>query len=1164
MHVKLLVFLIPLIVIGFLVPNAYAQVKLDPVPDSILDNGVYKPYKLLDNANTVTVLSNKGSLSFDKNSCAASFYNNTNGAGQPIIGSQTYSVLASQGNTGIWNPVSIINNAACVTSITENNGVVTISGTKSVTGAGVFTVQYTKQLYQGFKETLIATNNNPAWTNFHIGASDSLQVPRFINLGNTTYDLSQQNNTVLSRAWITSHQSQLIKFASNAYYDMGIGWNNANDITIHWINNKATLTIDYTFNTPILSPGQTITVDPSITLDTSVATGGLSGGGTNATQNISITIGANSNRMIVVTDQGLVQNCCDRNNAQLSSVKIGSLSFTRAVNKTGTYAGVDNAWSEIWYLVNPPTGAVHITLTPASTTGGYYLTAGAYSLYNVKQTAPIGNTNSTSGATATSTIEEVPTATTSWLIDSMMLDSTPAFNSNTDVAIYETVFAGAYDGASQYRSAPTAGHNALTYVMAGAANWRSVIAEIILGNNIPSTPTLTHANTLNSTSIKLDWPSVTGATWYVIKQASPYTGVYSQIANQSSNTLTVNSLTAGTQYGFKVQAGNSSGGSADSGLRSNYTKNIAPTSPVISLTTASQGRVTVTNPSGNFSGYLVYQVQGNGANYTLAGTSSNTTNKFDITGLNGNTKHTVKLSTRYAVGTNSSGTSSNSTTATFYTLPNPPTSPTLTQYAALSVRLSWTAPTDNGTATGYEIERSTGGAYSILVANTGNSTTHYDDIVSTSGTYFYKVHTIKYGGTSVASSIVSKPIWGLFTVNAYHADGVTAVYGNAIQSNSTSKNNVFPLISGSVQIQGISNLNNFTIKNSLISFVVAKQYNYNSTTFKSLNITTNDYNVDCSFTGTGPDIELWTNGTDGHRISFFQTPTCFSNNTVNWKTVFTPNGISPISYNTLVYVKVLNATYLNNATLKWNTTKVTTALSSPYIVSTTVPVGAGTVGTKVFYWSMNLTLASGYIPANFTVGHISISSVNHVTAPITFTANPINSSMTKVIVTFPSTYSMAYHLKLNNAGSTLNYSGITTVPDTPSLGLSQSTFTIKNPQNDTVNFFAYDTLTPNNATFQLAMPVSKIPLVSQIQQFKTGAFGTTAQLGSLDLVTFIVIIVSFIGMNRVNETIGVMMCVIIIGVMSFFGLIAWPTTMVSAIALVVLVTVTSTKKLPWS
>ena len=679
------------------------------------------------------------------------------------------------------------------------------------------------------------------------------------------------------------------------------------------------------------------------------------------------------------------------------------------------------------------------------------------------------------------------------------------------------------------------------------------------------TPTLNKAVTLNTTAINMTWTSVSGATWYSVNMSSPVGGTFSQIINTTALKYLKTGLTPGTQYAFKVAAGNSSGIGNYSNIKSNYTINIAPTALTSSSVTNTTARISWTNPSGNFSGFKIERESPVGGGWsTIVSNTLNATNHRDYSGLNGNTQYNTRISTNYATGSNYSGTSSPSVAYAFYTLPFTPTSLNVTEPINMTLQLKWTAGTDNGTALGYKIDRKTNsGSFSTLVSNTGNTLTNYNDSsVSVGNTYSYRVYAIKTGGTSGASHIAtSGKVWQTVRVSAYHSDNSTTTYGAILQTNSTARNIVFPLYSGIANVTGTTGNQNFSARNDLVNFVVKKQYNFNSTALHSLRLITNDFYVDCPYTGTGTDIELWTNATDGHRISNFTTPTCYANNTVKWQTKFTANGNSPVSYNTAVDVKVIDPTFMANATLKANSTKIPILLSDPYLISNQFTVGTG-YQTRVLNWSMNLTVASGFIPVNYTIGHININGTNHYTSPITFNSTATNSTFTTVSVIYPNTYNMAFGIYLANTHQNLTYTGLPATNFSPTQLKTNISF--KNPANDTITINAKDLISNNYATDILTGATSSIPMIAQIQSFKSGAFGTTANFGGIDLITFIVIIISMIGMNRVNETIGVLFSFFVIGVAASFSLITFPTIMLAAIATTIMVTVASTRKLPWS
>ena len=64
----------------------------------------------------------------------------------------------------------------------------------------------------------------------------------------------------------------------------------------------------------------------------------------------------------------------------------------------------------------------------------------------------------------------------------------------------------------------------------------------------------------------------------------------------------------------------------------------------------------------------------------------------------------------------------------------------------------------------------------------------------------------------------------------------------------------------------------------------------------------------------------------------------------------------------------------------------------------------------------------------------------------------------------------------------------------------------------------------------------------------------------MDLIIVFEVIVSMIGFNRVNESVGVILSVVMIGALSVFQIIQWETTFTASLALVVLWAYTNTRK----
>lgn len=230
-----------------------------------LPNGTYADYILTQNSTTILVeTANSGSFAFKKSSCSYNLYNSGLIAWQehPSINDISYTVKGKANSSSIWTSINTVNSATCVSMINQTGTGISVTGTKT-NGAGSFQIKLDYFPGKGIKETLRAYNNNPAWTNHNIGFTEKFQVPQTIKLGNTQYDLSQYNNTVLDRNWIINNKASLLRLTDKINYDFGLGWNNLQDIKITWINYKAYLSLNYLYGGYIVPYQQWIEVDPT-------------------------------------------------------------------------------------------------------------------------------------------------------------------------------------------------------------------------------------------------------------------------------------------------------------------------------------------------------------------------------------------------------------------------------------------------------------------------------------------------------------------------------------------------------------------------------------------------------------------------------------------------------------------------------------------------------------------------------------------------------------------------------------------------------------------------------------------------------------------------------------------------------------------------------------
>ena len=105
------------------------------------------------------------------------------------------------------------------------------------------------------------------------------------------------------------------------------------------------------------------------------------------------------------------------------------------------------------------------------------------------------------------------------------------------------------------------------------------------------------------------------------------------------------------------------------------------------------------------------------------------------------------------------------------------------------------------------------------------------------------------------------------------------------------------------------------------------------------------------------------------------------------------------------------------------------------------------------------------------------------------------------------------------------------------------------PQQSTQDDGVSATYIMTQTNLSTGMP--NIPLVTQIQAFQTGDYGTDGSFGALDVVGLFVILISMVGFNRLSPIVGVLLSASIVFALSFFGIISLPTVLVGVIALVI-------------
>ena len=193
---------------------------------------------------------------------------------------------------------------------------------------------------------------------------------------------------------------------------------------------------------------------------------------------------------------------------------------------------------------------------------------------------------------------------------------------------------------------------------------------------------------------------------------------------------------------------------------------------------------------------------------------------------------------------------------------------------------------------------------------------------------------------------------------------------------------------------------------------------------------------------------------------------------------------------------------------------------------------------------------------NFTIGTVFLNQTNTQVLPITFEEQSINSTSKFLNVTFANTYDMEcnFHYKFANINNT--YGNLTSYA--VSTTLNETAFIFNDADNEVIDVYCYDTVSGEDGDYLLRQ--SSFALLDQINAFRSGDYGTEGKIGVFDFVTIIAVIISMIGLNRVNESVGAIFNIAMLGALAYFGIIELPTVMFGMLAVVIVFIITSTKK----
>ena len=255
--------------------------------------------------------------------------------------------------------------------------------------------------------------------------------------------------------------------------------------------------------------------------------------------------------------------------------------------------------------------------------------------------------------------------------------------------------------------------------------------------------------------------------------------------------------------------------------------------------------------------------------------------------------------------------------------------------------------------------------------------------------------------------------------------------------------------------------------------------------------------------------------------------------------------------------------YQINSTTPWSNNVASVSLNFTNTTSATVNglLGETQYSFRIGVWDQGgginpngnvLNITTDLDPtSSFTPGTFNLTGSGTDVRDIKYVRDDIDATTLLLNITADNDFELAcnFHYKFANTNNTYTSIANTSI----NANEDMASFQFNNVNNEIIDVLCWDQYT--NASARYVITITDFPLLDQITNFRSGVYGTSGNFGALDLITLLVVIISFVGFNRVDETVGIIFGLFVVGglaVLSVGEIITWETTYTAGFALLIM------------